>query len=97
MAVRAHLLISGVVQGVFFREETRRRAEAEGTTGWVRNRADGRVEALFEGEEAAIRRLVDWCDHGPPRARVREVAVAWEAPTGEFAGFTVLPTHRDGA
>ena len=97
MAVRAHVFVSGRVQGVYFREETRRLARSLGATGWVRNRADGRVEAVFEGDEARVRRLIDWCHSGPSHARVQGVAVEWEPPTGEFAGFGVLPTHREGA
>ena len=74
-----------------------RLARALGVTGWVRNRADGRVEAVFEGDEAPGRRLVEWCHNGPSHARVQGVAVEWESPTGEFAGFAVRPTHREGA
>ena len=96
MAVRAHVCVSGRVQGVYFREDTRRLAQSLGATGWVRNRADGRVEAVFEGDEAQVRRLVEWCHSGPPHARVQGVTVEWPPPTGEFAGFTVLPTDRGG-
>ena len=94
MATRAHCLIAGRVQGVYFREETRKLAQSLGATGWVRNRDDGRVEAIFEGDEATVDRLIAWCHTGPSRASVRDVVVTREAPTGEFAGFTVLPTLR---
>ena len=89
---RAHVLIAGRVQGDFFREETRRLAASLGATGWVRNRADGRVEALFEGEMATIARLLDWCHTGPTRASVTDVAITRGAATGEFGGFIVRAT-----
>jgi acylphosphatase len=59
--VRAHVLVSGKVQGVFFRQKTQRQAQSFGVTGWVRNLPDGRVEAVFEGEEEAVKALVDYC------------------------------------
>ena len=77
-----------MVQGVFFRDTCRREAEAAGIAGWVRNAPDGRVEAVFEGNEAAVDRLVDWCRQGPPRARVSGIEVRVEEPAGE-RGFTV--------
>jgi len=86
---RASLLISGKVQGVFFRESARQEAERLGVTGWVRNLADGRVEALVEGGKDAVDAFVQWCHRGPPRARVDGVAVKDAAPTGEFPSFTV--------
>jgi acylphosphatase len=89
---RAHLLISGHVQGVSFREATRREAEALGVTGWVRNRADGRVEALIEGEGAAVARLIAWCQRGPTHARVTDVAITRAPATGEYARFVVRAT-----
>lgn len=86
---RAHVYITGLVQGVFFRDSTRRKASSRGVTGWVRNLADGRVEALFEGERDRVQELVDWCHRGPPGAWVEDVAVAWEEYQGEFGSFTV--------
>jgi acylphosphatase len=88
-AVRAHLFISGRVQGVNFRYYTQRKAQELGLTGWVRNLWDSRVEAVFEGEEQAVRRAVDWCRVGPPSAWVEDVEVTYEPPTGEFGGFRV--------
>jgi acylphosphatase len=76
----AHVHISGYVQGVFFRVSTARRAQALGLVGWVRNLPDGRVEALFRGEEAAVRAMVEWCRIGPPHATVEALDVAWEQP-----------------
>lgn len=78
--------------GVFFREETRRLAASFGATGWVRNRVDGRVEALFEGEVATVVRLLDWCHAGPAQARVSDVVITRGAATGEYAGFSVRQT-----
>jgi acylphosphatase len=77
------------VQGVFFRDDCRREAVAAGVTGWVRNRGDGRVEAVFEGEPDAVDRLVSWCRTGPPSARVSDVEVVAEEPSGA-SGFRVL-------
>lgn len=90
--VRAHVLISGRVQGVYFRDSTRTRAIDLGVTGWVRNRRDGRVEAVFEGDEPAVRKIVEWCHKGPPGAWVVNVETSWEPPTGEFADFQIERT-----
>jgi acylphosphatase len=88
--VRAHIRVSGRVQGVFFRQTTAREAEQiGGVTGWVRNRADGDVEAVIEGEREQVDRLIAWCHHGPPASRVDNVSVSWEEPTGEFARFGI--------
>ncbi|HEX2923525.1 MAG TPA: acylphosphatase [Chloroflexota bacterium] len=87
--VRAHLYISGRVQGVGFRESTRRQAEMLGVTGWVRNTTDGRVEAVIEGEDSEVRRMVEWCRRGPAGAWVDRLDVNWETGTGEFDSFEV--------
>jgi acylphosphatase len=87
--VRAHVYISGRVQGVFFRDSTRHLARQHGVAGWVRNLPDGRVEAVFEGEKDAVQRLVDWCHQGPPGARVDRVDVEWQEYTGAFTDFMV--------
>ncbi|MBV8693482.1 MAG: acylphosphatase [Actinobacteria bacterium] len=86
--VRRRVHVAGRVQGVFFRDSCERRAHAEGVTGWVANRADGRVEAVFEGDEAAVNRMVAWCRIGPSRAVVTGVDVTDEPPQGE-RGFRV--------
>ncbi len=86
--VRCHLLIDGRVQGVWFRESCRREAAAKGVAGWIRNRIDGRVEAVFEGSLAAVEAMVAWSRIGPPRAEVTGVDVIAEPPRGE-AGFAV--------
>jgi len=87
--VRARVVIEGRVQGVFFRDSTRQEAQRLGVTGWVRNRRDGSVEALLEGEEEKVRALIRWCEQGPPLAQVRRVSVAWEDYQGEFKGFRI--------
>ena len=79
------MVVSGDVQGVWFRETCRRRAEEEGVAGFVRNRSDGRVEAEFEGDAAAVERMIDWCRSGPPRADVRGVEVEPLEPAGDGA------------
>ncbi len=85
---RAVVTVSGRVQGVGFRYACRHEAMAAGVSGWVRNRADGTVEAAFEGPAAAVARVIEWCDAGPSAARVRHVDVRDETPVGE-EGFRV--------
>ena len=87
MKARAHVFISGRVQGVFFRSETVYEARKHGVSGWVRNLPDDRVEAVFEGEETNVRQLVDFCKRGPPGARVTNAKAVWETYTGEFDSF----------
>jgi acylphosphatase len=82
------VVVSGLVQGVWFRDTCRDRARAEGVAGWVRNLADGRVEAEFEGAAPAVARMVAWCREGPPRARVDDVQVTTLDPSGG-RGFRV--------
>ena len=86
--VRRRVVVHGRVQGVWFRESARRRAEELEIAGWVRNRPDGAVEAELEGDAEDVRVLLDWLGHGPPGARVERVDVEVRAPTGE-AGFRV--------
>lgn len=83
---RAHVRVSGVVQGVFFRASTRDEAVRLGLGGWAINLPDGRVEAVFEGPRDAVERAVIWCHTGPARAVVENVEVEWEAPEG-LRGF----------
>ncbi|HWH44136.1 MAG TPA: acylphosphatase [Thermoleophilaceae bacterium] len=87
-AVRRRVVARGRVQGVFFRDSTRREAESAGVVGWVANRADGAVEAVFEGDAAAVERLVEFCREGPGRASVESVEVSDEEPEG-LRGFEV--------
>ena len=87
--VRAHLVVRGRVQGVWFRGSMQDEARRLGVVGWVRNRLDGSVEAEIEGERADVDALVAWARHGPPGARVSDVSVEWIAPTGARDGFAV--------
>jgi acylphosphatase len=86
---RAHVKISGYVQGVSFRYYTQVMANQLGLKGWVRNLWDGGVEAVFEGEEEAVDKMVGWCHDGPLMARVENVKVDIETPTGEFSHFSI--------
>lgn len=86
---RAHIYVSGRVQGVYFRQHTRRQAQIRGVTGWVRNLQDGRVEAVFEGEEAAVQTMVEYCRHGPSSAQVTNFEMSIEAFKNEFSSFEV--------
>ncbi len=85
---RRRCVVSGRVQGVFFRDTCRREATAAGVAGWVRNRGDGRVEAVFEGEDAAVARMIAWCRLGPRSADVTDVTVT-EEPAEGLRGFEV--------
>ena len=87
--VRAHVVISGFVQGVFFRHNTRVCADELGVRGWVKNRMDGKVEAIFEGQKEKVDGLIRWCDRGPSGARVTEVNVDWEDYRDEFDSFSI--------
>lgn len=86
---RAHVIVSGRVQGVFFRAHTQERARALGLSGWVRNLPDGRVEIVAEGGEGKISSLLDWVRIGPPGARVEGLQLEWSDPQGE-SGFRIL-------
>ncbi len=85
--VKAHVFVSGIVQGVFFRQGTKEQAEIYNVTGWIRNLMDGRVEAIFEGEKNNVMKLVEYCHHGPPYAKVTKVEVEWKKYSGEFNSF----------
>ncbi len=86
---RAQVLISGRVQGVFYRAHTRDQALARGLTGWVRNLPDGRVAAVFEGDREKIESMLAWCRQGPQYAAVDEVLTEWQPDQGEFQGFSI--------
>ena len=86
--VRRRVVVRGDVQGVFFRDSARHEAERRGVAGWVENRADGAVEAVFEGEPGAVEELTAFCRDGPPQARVEHVDATDEEPTG-LDGFRV--------
>ena len=85
------MFFEGRVQGVFFRANTHRCAEKLGLTGWVRNTADGRVEAVFEGEEQAVIEAIDWCATKQPHAKVSAKNVRMSEATGEFGIFSIVP------
>ena len=86
---RARVVITGRVQGVFFRMETKREADRLGVCGWVKNRPDGSVEAVLEGEAAAVDAMLTWCRQGPPLAVVAHVEVRQERNRGEFSDFAI--------
>jgi acylphosphatase len=86
---RAHLLISGGVQGVWYRSSTKQQADDLGLTGWVRNCQSGQVEVIVEGADAAINELISWCRTGSSMARVTDVRIDFDDYRGEFVGFRV--------
>jgi acylphosphatase len=86
----AHVYVSGEVQGVFFRDSTREKAQQLGLSGWVKNLPDGRVEALFEGPSQKVREMVRWCEQGPPYAAVENVDVEFDTAGEDVSGFEVL-------
>jgi acylphosphatase len=87
--VRAHVIIEGRVQGVFFRQHTEDLALRLGVKGWVKNRRDGCVEAVFEGDQDKVDQIIQWCHRGPLEARVMRVHLNWEDYTGEFEDFAI--------
>ena len=89
MKARAHVFVSGRVQGVFFRTETKDEARRQGVTGWVRNNSDGRVEAVFEGEKDKVEELIEFCRRGPPGARVTNIEVKWQDYKGDYRSFII--------
>ena len=86
--IRAHVYVTGRVQGVYFRANTRDTARARGVDGWVRNLPDGRVEAVFEGPADDVEAMVEWCHEGSPAARVEDVETEFEDPKG-LSGFEI--------
>ena len=86
---RAHVHVTGRVQGVFFRDSARQNAERLGLSGWVRNSPDGAVEAVFEGPSEKVREMVRWCEGGPPDASVRDVVADFGPARDDLMGFEV--------
>lgn len=86
----AYIVVSGRVQGVFYRASMRSEAEALGLVGWVRNMPDGRVEAILQGYPNAVRALIEWARSGPPRAEVQDVVVTWKEPEQDGHEFRIL-------
>ncbi len=87
---RAHVFVEGRVQGVFFRAETQHHARLYNLSGWVRNCYDGRVEAVFEGKQEDVEKMIAWCHKGPDYAAVQNVEVSSEEYTGEFDSFSII-------
>lgn len=90
MKATKHLRIHGLVQGVYYRESLRLEAQSRHVAGWVRNRRDGSVEAMLQGDEMALEALIDWCRRGPARARVERLEIA--DGQGEFGDFERFDT-----
>jgi len=88
--VRCHARISGIVQGVCYRMETRRAADKLGVKGWVKNRSDGTVEAVFEGSQDAVEQLINWCYSGPRHASVTDIEKNWEDPSDSYQSFDIV-------
>lgn len=86
---RAHVFIRGKVQGVYFRQNTKQVATKHKVNGWVRNLLDGRVEAIFEGDNIDVNKVIEWCHVGPPNSIVDDVEVSFEKDNDEFASFTI--------
>ena len=89
MNSRVNIIISGRVQGVWFRASTKQKADQLGITGWVRNNSNGCVEAVFEGDEETIQEMLEWCHQGPTYAKVKDVKVTKSTPTNDFEGFSI--------
>ena len=87
--LRAHVIVHGLVQGVWFRASTKDEADHLGVTGWVRNLPDRSVEAVFEGKKKKVEEIVGWCHRGPSGAKVSKVEIVWEPHTGEFGRFDI--------
>ncbi|MCF6267218.1 MAG: acylphosphatase [Desulfuromusa sp.] len=87
--IRAKIRVTGLVQGVWFRQSTKNTANQYEVYGWCRNNPDGSVTAVFEGEETAVKAVVDWCKSGSDMARVDDLQVKWQMPTGEFDSFQI--------
>lgn len=89
MAKQIHCIVRGRVQGVFYRASTQREAKRLGVTGWVKNRPDGSVEIVAEGEDEALREFLGWVQRGPTAARVEKVDTRWRGFSGEFGEFRI--------
>jgi acylphosphatase len=90
MNVRKHVIFRGEVQGVFFRHHTQKKAISEGVTGWVRNLPDGSVEAVFEGDESRVEKVIEWCRKNQPYAKVTSVSIRTEKYRAEFKSFEII-------
>ena len=90
MQVRAHIFISGDVQGVFFRRTAKAQAEKLGVVGWIRNRNDGSVEVVAQGEKDKVDKFIEWCKKGPPFAKVENMEVEWRKNIEDFEEFEIV-------
>jgi acylphosphatase len=91
--VRKHAIIKGLVQGVWFRATTQEQAVAHHVTGWVKNTFDGHVEAVFEGENQDVEKVIQWCQQGPSGAIVQDVEVEIEEYKDEFTDFSIIRSY----
>ena len=89
MKVRAHIFLTGMVQGVSFRSSTRTHAKMKGVSGWIRNLSDGRVESIMEGDKESVESLIEFCKQGPKGSNVDDIRIEWEKPRGDFGGFDI--------
>ena len=87
--LRAHVIVHGFVQGVWFRASTKDEADRLGVSGWVRNLPDGSVEAVFEGDKKKVEEIIGWCHRGPSGAKVSKVDIVWEPYAREFGHFDI--------
>lgn len=87
--IRAHVIVRGLVQGVFFRAHTRVKAKELGIRGWVKNLPDGKVEAIFEGERDKVQEIIEWAREGPPAAQVKGLDLEWQEHQEEFDNFDI--------
>jgi acylphosphatase len=87
---QVHIFVSGSVQGVFYRSNTRKKAKELGIKGWVRNLYDGRVEVTAEGEEEDLKKFIEWCKKGPELAFVENIEVEWNDYKGKYEDFSVV-------
>ena len=87
--VRAHIFVSGIVQGVFFRASVKERAQDMGLRGWVKNLEDGRVEIVFEGKKEKIQEIIDWIKSEPGMWKIENIQLEWQTFRGEFDGFEI--------
>jgi acylphosphatase len=89
MQINRHVLISGRVQGVFFRASTKQKAEQLGVKGWVRNTSDGRVEAVFQGNEDSVKEMIKWCHNGPSLSRVDNIDIEEKQISNKLYDFSI--------
>ncbi|MCP6717933.1 MAG: acylphosphatase [Patescibacteria group bacterium] len=87
--VRAHIIVSGRVQGVGYRNNTFQQAQKIGLSGWVKNLEDGRVEAVFEGEKQEVEKIINWAKKGPLLANISDFKIDWQEHKGEFSNFEI--------